>query len=175
MKARNHPVDFTRQAKKLAKHYARYLDALRKEYLRHNTSLYRVYRGLRWGHCLRPPFHRLWPRLRSCLRTRYIRLGDRHWPRLRSYLRTRYIRLGDRHDRRRAKLLTNYLRCVDRLLPTGAMLRFTLAGRTHTVAFIGCGFSDRCGEFPTLKFTSVTDDANYTMETLLNLEDVVRL
>lgn len=156
MKARNHPVDFTRQAKKLAKHYARYLDARRKEYLRHNTSLYRVYRGLRWGHCLRPPFHRLWPRLRS-------------------YLRTRYIRLGDRHDRRRAKLLTNYLRCVDRLLPTGAMLRFTLAGRTHTVAFIGCGFSDRCGEFPTLKFTSVTDDANYTMETLLNLEDVVRL
>jgi hypothetical protein len=43
MKARNHPVDFTRQAKKLAKHYARYLDALRKEYLRHNTSLYRVF------------------------------------------------------------------------------------------------------------------------------------
>lgn len=156
MKARNHPVDFTRQAKKLAKHYARYLDALRKEYLRHNTSLYRVYRGLRWGHGLRPPFHRLWPRLRS-------------------YLRTRYIRLGDRHDRRRAKLLTNYLRCVDRLLPTGAMLRFTLAGRTHTVAFLDYGFSDRCGEFPTLKFTSVTDDANYTMETLLNLEDVVRL
>ena len=38
MKARNHPVDFTRQAKKLAKHYARYLDALRKEYLRHNPS-----------------------------------------------------------------------------------------------------------------------------------------
>lgn len=43
MKARNHPVDFTRQAKKLAKHYARYLDALRKEYLRHNTSLYRAF------------------------------------------------------------------------------------------------------------------------------------